>query len=288
MNKTKYTKPLFAFGLLVALVCLSGCASRYPRELKPVRKSLRQANFDLLYPARSDTKPGEIWSERKSAFSWLWIRPDDLQEEAPLKLRTVTNDVVLINSTATNVTDWTLGASILGNVAPKLWKAEAALSSATVTSYSIDYGETQVEEIPFGTFTRTNEVSRLPYEYRQRLRNFNEAEGNQILFAAVLRTKGLKYEFHCEDVHKLDAKAALITKLIDAHFKPEIRGTNSAVWNVPKTKSMVIGVRFYTKESLKLVEEDAIASFLQGVEDEKIKSVKAKARAVAAKAKKKK
>lgn len=273
---------------VVALLITSGCKTTRPPELKPLEAALNAARFDLWYPARENTRPGDIWRENSSLLSWVRISPDFLEEKSPLALRVEAGDAVLITTAATNVTSWTLGGDFLGDIAPALWKAEGEFKAGTVTSYSISFGKTRIEDVPLATFRDTNEVAKLPEGYRNILRKFKKSADDQILIASVVKASGLRYQFNCQDAKKLNVQASNITKLIGVKFTPEIKGTNSANWIIPNTKEMVIGVRFYTKGYLDLPQEEAIKLFAEALKEREAKNLKATAKKVSSKAKKKK
>jgi hypothetical protein len=256
-----------------------------------VQQAVGQAGFMLWYPAESTVTPGQIWRDKRSTFGKLFrYKPDYFVEPSPPTLRTTNSDASFTSTRTTKMVDFNFTASALPDAGIPLARADVRLKAGTVKSYAIEFGSPVIERAALSTFSNPREVATFPESYRRYLRRITNASSDHALILAVLKTKGLRYRFECENTAKLAAEAKGIGQLIGANFSLDILSKTEAVWNVPNSKPMVIGAQLVTGDYLELPEEQAIelvAKALQQQQKQNLAAATAKAKAAAAKAKKK-
>lgn len=239
----------------VCLIVLSSASTSCVNDLADLKEELSKGNFVLWYPAEAGITTGQIWRMRDGQKDILFLRPGGLQVTGPNPARfkalekKVSADISLEAS---------FGSQVFGNAGP----LAAELKTATVRSVSLDFGRTEIERLPLGQLQSAQVLAGLPPEYHNALDRVTNGQDDHVLISAVVTTSGMSYVFECENAETLKASAPKITELIGAAFEIKIVSKTKAVWEIPDSERMTIGVSFVSGELLNMSEE-AIAAALR-------------------------
>jgi hypothetical protein len=127
---------------------------------------------------------------------------------------------------------------ILSDVGP----LSAKFTEATVKSIALEFGDTKIERLPIGQLRDKSIISKLPESYRQDLEKVRLDPAKYMLLAAVVYTSGMNYIFKCEDTSKLQAITPAISEIINANFNLEIVSKTQAIWKIPSSQNLAIGI----------------------------------------------
>jgi hypothetical protein len=231
--KTSKTLPA-AFAILTAFsafLVLSACHN----TLANVKTELAKGGFALWYPAEAGIQPGQIWQMEGQRKDIIHDQPSGLPlwGPRPIHFESLKKHV---NADLSLNADFAKG--LLSNVGP----LSAELKKSTVTSVSLDFGQTEVERLILGKLDDEKLLESLPDGYRSDLKKAKAGSENFVLIGAVVSTSGLKYVFTCEDTNGLAANAAQITKILGVNFNVKIVSNTEAVWEIPGLTRMAIGI----------------------------------------------
>lgn len=234
------------FKLLVVCIALwivSGCTT-----LSDVRKELDKGGFALWYPAEGGITAGQIWKISGKKKDIIQLKPDSLQTFGPYPAKFET----LEQSVNADISlDVDFAEEILSDAGP----ISAKFREATVKSITLEFGDTEIERLPLGQLRDDSVVSKLPESYRNDLEKVRSTWSQHVLLAAVVSTSGMKYIFECKDTTKLKASAPEISKMLQADFDLKLVSKTRAVWEIPSSQELAIGVSPVSGIMLELSDE---------------------------------
>jgi hypothetical protein len=220
--------------LIVALIAglaigVSGCTT-----LRDVKDELRKGGFALWYPAEGGIEAGQIWQIEGSKRIREQKKPAALEATiGEAKFETLKRSVDASSSLDLSFTNKVLGKA--GDMA-------VLLKAGTVNSVELNFGNTAIQRITMGDLRDPNIISKLPAGYVMDLRKVQADNVDFALIGAVVTAAGMKYVFKCEDTAQLQAKAPEIAKAISADFSLKIVSKTEAVWDIPTTTPLGIGI----------------------------------------------
>ena len=258
MSRKKMTA-ISLTGLLAALAASTACTN----TLVDLKKELSKGGFALWYPAEAGITAGQIWRMREEQKDIVFLRPDGMPiiGPSPAKFESLKKEV-----SADASLEASFGSQIFGNAGP----LAAALKTATVKSVSLDFGSTEIERLPLGQFQTPEGLAGLPLNYRDRLERMRNGQDDSVLISAVVKTSGMSYVFECEDTEALKVNAPEITKLIGAALQIKIVSKTKAIWEIPDSESMAIGVTFVDGEMLGMSDKEISATLRPILTDKKV------------------
>lgn len=209
---------------------VSGCTT-----LTDVKKEPANGGFALWYPAEGGITPGQIWKIDGNKKNIIQLKPDLLKTIGPnpAKFETLKKSV---NA------DISLHADFAEEILSDVGRVSAEFRKATVKSITLEFGDTEIERLPIGQLRDFSVVSKLPESYRNDLEKVRSGEPGHVLLAAVVATSGMKYIFECEDTTRLKASAPEISQILKANFDLKLVSRTKAVWEIPSSKKLAIGV----------------------------------------------
>lgn len=208
---------------------VSGCTT-----LGNVKDELRKGGFAIWYPAEAGIEAGQIWQIEGAKRIREQKKPATLEATAgEAKFETLKKSVDASSSLDLNFTNKILG--IAGDMA-------VLLKAGTVKSVDLNFGNTSIQRITMGDLRDSNVTSKLPAGYVEDLRKVRAGNLDFVLIGAVVTVAGMKYVFKCEDTAQLQAKAPEIAKAITPDFNLKIVSKTEAVWEIPASTPLVIGI----------------------------------------------
>jgi len=244
-------------GLL--LICVAGCTT-----LRDVKKELRAGGFELWYPAEGGVEPGQIW------FSDGRIK--NIQQERPGELPVRSTQDAEFGTLLKHIeAKASLDAKFSDKILGKAGDLSALLGAATVRDVRLDFGKATVTRVALGNLKQQAVLDKLPSGYRDDLYSVRDGTRPLIFIAGVVQVSGMKYTFTCEDTGKLKAAAPKIAESINATFDVSASSKTEAVWEIPDSKTLTIGIAPVQGDFLALSDralDDAVRSavgFLQDV-----------------------
>jgi hypothetical protein len=231
--KTRHSLPA-AFAIptmLFAFIALSACHN----TLANVKTELAEAGYLLWYPAETGIKPGQIWQLQGHGKAIIYDQPPGLPLWGPQQVyfqvlkRQVNADI-------------SLGTDFAAGLFSAAGPLSASLKKSTVTSVALDFGRTEVERLILGMLEDAALLASLPEPYRKLLQEVRAGQNGYVLIGAVLSTAGMKYVFTCEDANGLAANASEIAKILKVGFDVKIVSKTEAVWEIPGTTRLAIGI----------------------------------------------
>jgi hypothetical protein len=227
--------------LFFAMAALSACSN----SLMNVRTELAKGGFALWYPAEMGIKPGQIWQIKGQTKTIICDQPPGLPIWGPYQI-IFESLKKQVNAGLSLEADF--GEGLLSNVGP----LAAELKKSTVTSVSLDFGDTKVERLIIGLLLDEKVQAALPDFYRKCLERLGAGNRDYVLIGAVVSTAGMKYIFTCDDANSLAANASAIAKLLGIDFNVKIVSKKEAVWEIPEAARMAIGIQPVTGDMLPL------------------------------------
>jgi hypothetical protein len=116
------------------------------------------------------------------------------------------------------------------------------LKAGTVKSVELDFGRTSIQRITLGDLRDAAVVSKLPAGYVTDLKKVKADDVDFVLVSAVVSAAGMRYVFTCDDTAQLQARAPEIAKTIASDFSLEVVSKTEAVWEIPASTPLVIGI----------------------------------------------
>lgn len=218
---------ILAVGLLTA-----GC-----NTLGDVKHELAKGGFALWYPAEAGVEPGQIWQveDRGKRRIKQQRTPDALKLDDPVPASFETLKKTVDGSVGLDLgfTNGILGTA--GDMA-------VLLKAGSVKKVELNFGNTEIRRMTLGDLRSHFVRSKLPPDYLADLQKLDKDDRNYVVIAAIVRSAGMKYVFQCEDTSQLEAKAPEISKAISADFKLKVVSKTEAVWEIPTSTPMVIGI----------------------------------------------
>lgn len=215
--------------LLLVGILVSGCTT-----LGDVKSELKKGGFALWYPAEAGVEPGQIWQTKGKAR----IK----QQRKPTALSVDTADATFETLKKTVDATVSLDVKFSNEILGKAGDMSALLQQGTVKNVDLNFGKTEIQRITMGDLRKPEIRSQFDAGYLSDLEKVEADNVDFVLIATVVRSSGMKYVFKCNDTSKLEAKAPEIAKAVSADFKLNIISKTEAVWEVPNTKPMVIGI----------------------------------------------
>lgn len=214
---------------IVLGLLLSGCTT-----LGDVKDEMDKAGFALWYPAEAGIEAGQIWQIEGQKRIREQRKPNALEATTgKAQFETLKKSIDASTSLDLNFTN-----KILGNAGDMA----ALLKAGTVKSVELNFGDTVIQRITMGDLREQSVVSRLPSGYASDLRKVQADNADFVLIGAVVTAAGMKYIFKCEDSAQLQAKAPEIAKSVSADFNLKVVSKTEAVWEIPNTTPLVIGI----------------------------------------------
>lgn len=229
---------ILLIGLLVA-----GCTT-----LGDVKKELSEGGYVLWYPAEAGVEPGQIWQTQGNKRIKQQRKPSALSVDTALaQFKTLKKTV-----DATASIDLKFSNEILG----KAGEMAVLMQEGTVKSVDLNFGKTEIQRITMGDLRKDSIRSQFDSGYLEDLKKVENDNIDYVLITAIVRTAGMKYVFKCEDTSKLELKAPEIAKAVSVDFKLNIVSKTEAVWEVPDSTPLVIGIIPVFGKDLGLSHED--------------------------------
>jgi hypothetical protein len=223
---------------LTALLLFTGC-----NTLSNVKSELAKAGYVMWYPAEAGIEPGQIWQSNDGTLR----TPID---QRPASLSFSTNLASFETLSKTVNANVSLSASFQSNTLGQIGALSAALTNSSVTAVSLDFGTNYTHRI----FVRalTDGYTNFPASYQSDLQKVQGQKDNFMVIVGTVSASGLKYTFTCTNSSTLQANAPAIAKAINADFNVTVIDGNTAVWNIPSTEDLVIGVAAVSGDILQL------------------------------------
>ncbi|MFH1371335.1 MAG: hypothetical protein ABII09_08645 [Planctomycetota bacterium] len=237
MKRITMMKHIMPISIVFFLV--SGCTN-----LTDVREELGKGGFALWYPAESGITPGQIWKITGDKKDIIQLKPDSLHTIGPNPAKFET----LKKSINANIS---LEAKFAETILGRAGAVSAEFKRATVKSVTLEFGDTEIERLPVGQLRDGS----IPESYRTDLKKVRIALSGYVLLAAVVSTSGMKYVFKCEDATILKAHAPEISKILNANFDLKLVSRSEAVWEIPGSKKLAIGISPMAGQMLDLNDE---------------------------------
>lgn len=220
---------IVVLGLLACAIGVAGC-----NTLGDVRTELGKGGFSLWYPAEGGIEAGQIWQIEGAKRIRQQKKPASLEVTSGLaKFETLRKSVDASSSLEMSFTNQILGEA--GDMA-------VLLKAGTVKSVELDFGSTSIQRITLGDLRDAAVVSKLPAGYVTDLKKVKADDVDFVLVSAVVSAAGMRYVFTCDDTAQLQARAPEIAKTIAADFGLEVVSKTEAVWEIPASTPLVIGI----------------------------------------------
>jgi hypothetical protein len=216
-------------GLVTCAIAVAGC-----NTLSDVRTELGKGGFSLWYPAEGGIEAGQIWQIEGAKRIREQKKPAALEATSgAAKFETLRKSVDASSSLDLDFTNKILGEA--GDMG-------VLLKAGTVKSVALDFGSTSIQRITLGDLRDADVISKLPAGYVTDLKKVQADDVDFVLVGAVVSAAGMKYVFKCDDTTQLQAKAPEIAKAIAADFALKVVSKTEAVWEIPASTPLVIGI----------------------------------------------
>ena len=216
-------------GLVTCAIAGAGC-----NTLSDVKSELGKGGFSLWYPAEGGIEAGQIWQIEGAKRIREQKKPAALEATSDAaKFETLRKSVDASSSLELDFTNKILGEA--GDMA-------VLLKAGTVKSVELDFGNTSIQRITLGDLRDADVVSKLPAGYVTDLKKVQADDVDFVLVGTVVSAAGMKYVFTCDDTAQLQAKAPEIAKAIAGDFNLEVVSKTEAVWEIPASTPLVIGI----------------------------------------------